>query len=128
MHPYVRACMPPMLQKNVGRRVEWTMRRPGRVKSRDFFVTITAGEDETPRAIQEIEVAAVNVAPSLPAPEDESAAETAAAESASYRLPDARQPDGSRSLSAGHVAKRTEIGNFSSRSIPPKTTVCYRQR
>ena len=43
-------------------------------------------------------------------------------------LIDARQPDGSRSLSAGHVAKRTEIGNFSSRFMPPKRTVWYRQR
>ena len=54
----------------------------GTSKIQRFFVTTTAGADETPRAIQEIEVAAVDVAPPLPAPEDESAAETAAAESA----------------------------------------------
>ena len=30
--------------------------------------------------------------------------------------PDARQPDGSRSLSTGHIANRTENDNYSSRS------------
>ena len=54
----------------------------GTSKIHRFFVTTTAGEDETPRTIQEIEVAAIDVAPPLPAPEDESAAETTAAESA----------------------------------------------
>ena len=43
-------------------------------------------------------------------------------------IPDDRQPDASRSLSAGYMAKRTEIGNSSSRSMPPKRTVCYQQR
>ena len=42
--------------------------------------------------------------------------------------PDARQPDGSRSLSARHIAKRSETGNPSSRSMPPKRTACYQQR
>ncbi len=42
--------------------------------------------------------------------------------------PDARQPDGSRSLSAGHMTKRPEIGNSSWRSMPPKRTDCYQQR
>ena len=41
---------------------------------------------------------------------------------------DVRQPDGWRSLSPGHIAKRTGIGNSSLRSIPPKRTVCYQQR
>ena len=43
-------------------------------------------------------------------------------------IPDDRQPDASRSLSAGHMAKRTEIGNSSSRSMPPKRPVGHQQR
>ena len=49
----------------------------GTSKIQSLFVTTTPGEDETPRAIQEIAVDAVDVAPPLPAPEDESVAETA---------------------------------------------------
>ena len=42
--------------------------------------------------------------------------------------PDDQQPDASRSLSAGQMAMRTEIGDSSSRSMPPKRTVCYQQQ
>ena len=42
--------------------------------------------------------------------------------------PDAQQPDGSRSLSTGHIANRNENDNYSSRFMPPKRTVCYQQR
>ena len=42
--------------------------------------------------------------------------------------PDARQPYGSRSLSTEQIANQTENGNYSSRSMPPKRTVCYQQR
>ena len=52
----------------------------GTSKIQRFFVTTTAGEDETQRANQKIAEDAVDVAPPLPAPEDESAAEPAAAE------------------------------------------------
>ena len=71
---------------------------------------------------------AVDVAPMVPAPEDEEAAEPAAAKTSPHgpvvQELDmiARQPNGSRSLLAGHIAKRTEIGNSSSWSIPPKMT------
>ena len=34
--------------------------------------------------------------------------------------PEARQPDGSRSLSTGHIGKRTGIGNSSSRCMSPQ--------
>ena len=54
----------------------------GTSKIEIFFITTTAGEDETQRPNQEIAVDVVDVAPPLPAPEDESAAETAAAEPA----------------------------------------------
>ena len=205
---YVRACMPPVLQKNEGRSVDWIMRWPARVKS-------TAGEDETCEENPgNSNGDAFDVAPPVPAPGDESAAETAAAEPAPGRhqdatrtppgrhqdatrtppgrhqdatrtppgrhqdatrtppgrhqdatrtppgrhqdatrtppgrhqdhqdatrtppgpivqelfIPDDRQPHASRSLSAGHMAKRPEIGNSSSRSMPPKRTVCYQQR
>ena len=69
------------------------------------------------------------------APEYEAAAEPAQRGPVVQELrSDARQPDPSRSLSVGHIAKRTEIGKSSSRSIsidldekldsmPPKRTV-----
>ena len=38
---------------------------------------------------------------------------------------DSLQLDGSSSLSSGHIAKRADIGNPSSQSMPPKRTVCY---
>ena len=96
----------------------------------------TAGEGETSEGnLGNSNGDAVDVAPPVQASEDEVAAELAAADSAprgpvvqwSYiGLTDARQPDGSRSLSAEHMTKRTEIGNSSSRSMPPKRTVYYR--
>ena len=52
----------------------------GTSKIQRFFVTTAMEEEES--QIPNIEVAAVDVALPLPAPEDESAAETAAAESA----------------------------------------------
>ena len=95
----------------------------------------TAGEGETSEGnLGNSNGDAVDVAPPVQASEDEVAAELAAADSAprgpvvqwSYiGLTDARQPDGSRSLSAEHMTKRTEIGNSSSRSMPPKRTVYY---
>ena len=42
--------------------------------------------------------------------------------------PDARQPDAVRSLSARHIAKRTEIRNSSSRFASSKGTVSHLQR
>ena len=50
----------------------------GTSKIRSFFVTTTAGEDETSEGIQDNSKRdAVDVAPSVPAPEDEAAAEPA---------------------------------------------------
>ena len=84
MHPYVRACR--LYASDAAKKrgkARWLDNAvAGTSKIQRFFVTTTAAEDETPKAIQEIEVAAVDVAPPLPAPEAESAAETAAAESA----------------------------------------------
>ena len=75
----VRACMPPVLQKNECRSVDWTMRWPPRVKSGAF----TAGEDETSEGNPENSKRdAVDVAPSPPAPEDEAAAEPTTTEPA----------------------------------------------
>ena len=118
----------------------------GTSKIRSFFVITTAGEDETSEGNPENSNRdAVDVAPSVPAPEDEAAAEPApeneaaaeptttepaTAEPATEETsttwtggsgvrPDARQPDGSRSLSTGHIANRTENDNYSSRSMPP---------
>ena len=54
----------------------------GTSKIQRFFVTTTAGEDETQRANQEIAMDAFDVTPPLPALEDESTAETAATEPA----------------------------------------------
>ena len=66
--------MPRVLQKNESRSVDWTMRWPARVKSGAF----TAGEDETSEGNPENSKRdAVDVAPSVPAHEDEAAAEPA---------------------------------------------------
>ena len=59
------------------------MRWPARVKSGAFFVTTTAGEDETSEGNPENSKRdAVDVAPTVPAPENETAAEPATAEPA----------------------------------------------
>ena len=103
-------------------------------KIRSFFVTTTAGEDETSEGNPENSKRdAVDVAPSVPAPEDEAAAEPTPTEPATAELtsaepamwtgssgvrPDARQPDRPRSLSTGHIANRTENDNYSSRHGP----------
>ena len=120
----------------------------GTSKIRSFCVTTTTGgEDETSEGNPEnSKHDVVDVAPSVPAPEDEAAAEPAPEDEAAAELtttepataepateetsttwtgssgvrPDARQPDGSRSLSIGHIANRTENDNYSSRSMPPK--------
>ena len=69
-------------KKKRGRNVDWTMRWPARVKS-------TAGEDETCEGNPgNSNGDAFDVAPPVPAPEDESAAETAAAEPAPGRHQD----------------------------------------
>ena len=67
--------------------------------------------------------------PGMPTPERRSSGGTSATcPGSSGVTPDARQPDGSRSLSAGYIARRTEIGNSSPRPMPPKRTVSYQQR
>ena len=64
--------------KNERSRVDWIMRWPAQVKSGAFFVTTTAGEDETSEGNPENSKRdAVDVAPSVPAPEDDAAAKTA---------------------------------------------------
>ena len=66
-----------MLQKNVRRSVDWTMWWPARVKF-GFFFNRSAGEDETSEGNPEnSKCDAVDVAPSVSAPEDEAAAEPA---------------------------------------------------
>ena len=126
---YLLACMPPVLQKHeeesstgqCGRRHEYNP---------ELFVTTSAGEDETSEANPlNRNGDAFDVAPRYQA-----AAKLAAAEPATrgpvvqeLYMP-ARQPDGSRSLSAGLMAKRTGICNSSSRSMPPNRTVFYQQR
>ena len=105
----------------------------------------TAGEAETSEGNPENSKRdAVDVAPSVPAPEDEAAAKPAPGNEGAAE-PTMAEPgrcgpvvqefdlsldnfDGSRSLSTGHIANRTENGNYSSRSMPPKRTVCYQKR
>ena len=72
----IRACMPPVLQKNERRSVGLTMRWPARVKSGDFFKppqrrrrNFREGNPENSKHD------AVDVAPSVPAHEVEPAAE-----------------------------------------------------
>ena len=114
------------------------MRGAGTSKIRNLFVTTTAGEDETAKSNPENSKRdTVDVAPSVPAPEDEAAAEPAPENEAAAEpttaepttaepttaeparrgqviqeldLTLARQPDRSRFLSTGHVANRTENG------------------
>ena len=101
----------------------------GTSKLQRFFVTTTAGEDETSEGNPENSKRdAVDVAPSVPAPEDEAAEEPATAEPA-RRGPVVQESDlaldnGSRSLSTGQIINQTENDNYSSRSMPPKRTVC----
>ena len=64
----IRACMPPVLQKNERRSVGLTMRWPARVKSGDL--QRARGNPENSK------LDAVDVAPSVPAHEDEPAAES----------------------------------------------------
>ena len=114
-------------------------------KIRGFFVTTTAGEDETSEGNPENSKRdAVDVAPSVPAPEDEAAAEPTTTEPTTTEPTTAEparcgpvvrelvltldNPTDPRSLSTGHIANRTENDNYSSRSMPPKRTVCYQQR
>ena len=114
------------------------MRWPARVNSGPFFVTTsrpTTGEDDTSESNPEnIKRDAVDVAPSVPAPEDKAAAEPAPENEAAAEPttaeparrgpvmqelePDAWQPDGYSSLSPGHIANRTQF-------MPPKRTVWY---
>ena len=76
----VRVCRPPVLQKKEWRRVDWTI-YTGKIRS--FFVTTTADEDETFEGNPENSKRdAVDVAPSVPAPEDGAAEELATAEPA----------------------------------------------
>ena len=80
--------MPPVLQqKNERRSIDWTMRLPARVKSTEFSLPPQRAKAAEPAATE-------------PAPRGRSGVE-----------PDAQQPDGSRSLSARPIAKRTEIDN-----------------
>ena len=100
------------------------MRWPARVKSGAFFVTTTASEDETSEGNPENSKRdAVDVVPSVPAPEDEAAAEPApendAAAEPTTAEPARREPV---------IANRTENDNYSSRSMPSKKTVCYQRR
>ena len=70
-------------KKNERRSVDWTMRWPARVKSRSFFVTTTAGEDETSEDNPENNKRdAFDVAPSVPAHDNEAAAKPTTAEPA----------------------------------------------
>ena len=69
--------MPSVLQKNERRSVDRTIDAvAGTSQIRSFFVTSTSGEDETSEGNPENSKRdAVDVAPSVPAPEDEAAAE-----------------------------------------------------
>ena len=147
-HPRLYASGAAKKRVNKKRRLDNAVTDASKIQS--FFVTTTAGEDETFEGNPENRKRdAVDVAPSVPAPEDEAAVEPApgneaAAESrtggtsnggtsttmtgSSGVRPDARQPGGSRSLSTGHIANRTENDNPSSQSMPPKRNVCYHQR
>ena len=73
--------------KNERRGVDWTMQWPARVNSGAFFFVttsrLTTGEDDTSEGNPENNKRdAVDVAPSVPAPEDEAAAEPTTAEPA----------------------------------------------
>ena len=125
-------------------------------KIRSFFVTTTAGEDETSECNPENSKRdAVDVAPSVtapgdeaaaePAPENEAAAEPATAEPTTTK-PKTAEPITAEPARRGPVVQvldlmldnptdralfqlgtllvnRTENGNYSSRSMPPKRTV-----
>ena len=143
--------MPPVRQKNERRSVDWTVRWPTLVTSGAFFLTTMAGEDETSECNPEnTQRDAVDVAPSVPAPEDEAAAEPApeneaAAEPATAE-PTTAEPTTAEPARRGPVVQeldltldnttdralfqlgtliinRTENGNYSSRFMPPKRTV-----
>ena len=117
------------------------------VQLRSFFVTITAGQDETSEGNPENSKRdAVDVAPSIPALKtkqrlnqrlktkqrqnklnggtNHGGTSTTWRGSSGVRH-DARQPDGSHSLSTGHIANRTENGNYSSRSMCQKNTTMH---
>ena len=125
-------------------------------KIRSFFVTTTAGEDETSQGNPENSKRdAVDVAPSAPAPEDEAAAEPTPTEPATAE-PATAEPTSAEPARCGPVVReldltldnltdralfqlgtlptelRTTIIHhgpcYSSRSMPPKRTVCYQQR
>ena len=103
---------------------------PGKIPS--FFLTTTAGEDETSEDIPENNKRdAVDVAPSigLPAHENEATAEpTTWTGNVVQEFGLTLDNPTDRALSNGHIVNRTENGNYSSWSMLPKRTVCYQQR
>ena len=131
------------------------MRGAGTSKIRNLFVTTTAGEDETAESNPENSKRdTVDVAPSVPAPEDEAAAEPtpeneAAAEPTTAE-PTTAEPTTAKPARRGPVIQELDLaldnptdrvlfqlGTLptelrtaadSKRSMPPKRTVCYQQR
>ena len=129
--------MPPVLQKNREKKRRLDNAVAGTSKIQSFFVTTTAGEDETCEGNPgNSNGDAFDVAPRYQRLKTNRQRKQqrrnqhldATRTDSSGVIPDDRQPDASCSLSAGHMAKRTEIGDSSSRSMPPKRTVCYQQR
>ena len=163
----IRACMPPVLQKNERRSVGLTMRWPARVKSGDFFNHHSGRRQTSEGNPENSKRDAVDVAPSVPAHEDEPAAEpspenkaaavptTVTAEPATVEPataePTTAKPATAEPARRGPVdqeldltldnpsdrplfqlgrlpTKLHENDNYSSRSTPPKRTVCYQRR
>ena len=101
----------------------------GTSKIRSLFVTTTAGEDETSEGNPENSKRdAVDVVPSVPAPEDEAAAEPALENDAAAEPTTTEPAMAEPARREPVIANRTENDNYSSRSMPPKKTVCYQQR